>query len=308
MEVVLTIGIIILLGICVALIIHIRQQNELIQNASLTIDRIIGGDSNARIECNKEGKIYKLFHDINMLAAVMSAHADNEVRNKEFLKETIQDISHQLKTLISALSIYNEVLQGDDIDEDTIRHFNSLSEQEIGRMENLVQNLLKIAKLDAMSIQMEIKKENLRSILEESVERFSYRAVSEGKRLSIESGDEECDVLCDRTWISEAFDNLIKNALDHTEQNDTIVIKYIPAGDKVCILFEDSGSGIHEEDIYYIFNRFYRSRFAKDTSGIGLGLPLVKSILENNGGMVEVESIPGKGATFRVFLPIPTEL
>lgn len=293
-----------LAAVTISFAIYVRKQNKLIENASEKIGKIIDGDTDERIECLKEGRIYSLFHDINSLAAILGAHADNEEKNKEFLKNTIQDISHQLRTPISALSIYNEVLQGDDIDEETMKHFNSLSEQELGRMENLVQNLLKITKLDSMTVEMEKYPESLTELAEGSVRRFAYRAETEEKTLKVKEELPDCNVFCDKTWMNEAFDNLVKNALDHTKEGDSIVIGWKMSGAGVIVSFEDTGSGIHEEDIYYIFNRFYRSRFSSDTTGIGLGLPLTKSIIENNDGTIEVSSELGKGTVFTVYLPL----
>lgn len=301
--IIIAISLLIIVGLAISFIIYIHKQNKMIEEADLVINRIIQGDTNQRLESLKEGKLSRLFHDINSLALILGAHADNEQKSKEFLKNTIEDISHQLKTPISALSIYNEVLSGEDIDEATIKHFNSLSEQEIGRLERLVQLLLKIARLDAMSISMDIKPVRISKLIEDSVNRFSYRAQIEGKALKAEIPDEDTEVCCDSVWMSEALDNLIKNALDHTTDTDVILVsaRKLPSGAQINI--SDTGSGISDEDIYYIFNRFYRSKRASETSGIGLGLSLVKSIVESNGGTVEVESVLGEGSTFHIFLP-----
>ena len=106
------------------------------------IDAYLSGDTDARIKCDSEGELYKLFHSVNTLAAVLNAHAENEQRSKEFLKATISDISHQLKTPLAALNIYNWLLQGEADQFPSIKEFVSLSEQELDRIETLVQNLL----------------------------------------------------------------------------------------------------------------------------------------------------------------------
>ena len=104
---------------------------------------------------NEEGELYRLFHTVNSMAAVLNAHADNELREKEFLKNTISDISHQLKTPLAALNIYNGLLQDGDMELSAVKEFADLSEQELDRIEILVQNLLKITKLDAGAIVLE---------------------------------------------------------------------------------------------------------------------------------------------------------
>ncbi len=108
------------------------------------------------------------------------------------------------------------------------------------------------------------------------------------------SGADDISLFCDRDWLSEAIDNIVKNALDHTEKGDTIHIKWKALPSAVQITVKDNGCGIHPEDLHHIFKRFYRSRFSKDTQGIGLGLPLAKAIIEAHGGLIEVESELGK--------------
>lgn len=128
--------------------VYFNRQNQIMEQAILQINAYLDGDRNARIECDNEGELYRLFHSINSLAAVLNAHADNELREKEFLKNTISDISHQLKTPLAALNIYNGLLQDEDIEVSSVKEFAGLSEQELDRIETLVQSLLKITRLD----------------------------------------------------------------------------------------------------------------------------------------------------------------
>ena len=122
------------------------------------------------------------------------------------------------------------------------------------------------------------------------------------------SGPEEASLLCDRDWLTEAIDNLVKNALDHTESGDFVRIEWTLRPYAVQICVRDNGSGIHPEDLHHIFKRFYRSRFSKDQQGIGLGLPLAKAIVEAHGGTITVDSEWGRGTAFTLNFPIPTEL
>ena len=115
-------------------------------------------------------------------------------------------------------------------------------------------------------------------------------------------------LFCDRDWLGEAIGNIVKNALDHTGKGDTIYIKWTALPSAVQITIKDNGCGIHPEDLHHIFKRFYRSRFSKDTQGIGLGLPLAKAIIEAHGGLIEVESELGIGTSFIMNFPIPTKL
>ena len=282
---------------------RLRHQEQSMENAAHQIAEYILDRRKGGIECNEEGAMYHLFHEVNSLVTIADAHADSERQAKEFLRDTISDISHQLKTPIAALNIYNGILQQEAADTATVQEFTALSEQELDRIESLVQSLLKMARLDAGAITLEQSPENLSELLEHIRGQYSFRAEQEGKEIDLE-GDEQAILLCDRTWLTEAIGNLVKNALDHTEQGDRILVRWQQSPCLTQITVEDTGSGIHPEDLYHIFKRFYRSRFSKDTQGIGLGLPLAKSIIEAHRGSIEVHSELGHGTTFIINFPI----
>ena len=286
---------------------YFKKQNQVMEQAVSQINAYLDGDHNARIECDDEGELYRLFHTVNSLAAVLNAHADNELREKEFLKNTISDISHQLKTPLAALNIYNGLLQDGGMELSAVKEFADLSEQELDRIETLVQNLLKITKLDAGAIVLEKATENVADMMRDIELHFAYRARQEKKEIIL-SGSDHLSLFCDRDWLNEAIDNIVKNAFDHTESGATIRVawKELPSG--VQIVITDNGCGIHPEDIHHIFKRFYRSRFSKDKQGIGLGLPLAKAIVEAHNGTIEVDSELGIGTTFTMNFLIPTKL
>ena len=286
---------------------YFKKQNQVMEQAVSQINAYLDGDHNARIECDDEGELYRLFHTVNSLAAVLNAHADNELREKEFLKNTISDISHQLKTPLAALNIYNGLLQDEDIEVSSVKEFAGLSEQELDRIETLVQSLLKITRLDAGAIVLEKNAENVADMMRDIELHFAYRARQEKKEIIL-SGSDHLSLFCDRDWLNEAIDNIVKNAFDHTESGATIRVAWneLPSG--VQIVITDNGCGIHPEDIHHIFKRFYRSRFSKDKQGIGLGLPLAKAIVEAHNGTIEVDSELGIGTTFTMNFLIPTKL
>lgn len=294
-------------GILASCIRYFLQQERTLEEAQAQINALLSGDCTARISCDEDGELFKLFHSVNTMAAVMAAHANKETQAKEFLKNTIADISHQLKTPLAALNIYNGLLQGEAADLPNIREFADLSEQELDRIETLVQNLLKITRLDAGTLVTQKALENVGDMMGEIEQHFSYRARQEQKTLQF-SGPETTMLFCDREWFMEAVSNLVKNALDHTKSGDTVSISWRELPSQVRITVTDTGSGIHPEDIYHIFKRFYRSRFSKDTQGVGLGLPLAKAIIEAHDGMIQVDSALGRGSIFTVNLPIPTKL
>ncbi len=286
---------------------YFREQDEIMEDAVMQITEYISGNREARIVCDKEGEMYRLFHEVNTLAAILNAHAENEKKSKQFLKNTISDISHQLKTPLAALNIYNGLMQGETEELPALQEFVKLSERELDRIGMLVQNLLKITKLDAGSIVFEKASENVADMMGEIELHFVYRARKEKKELVL-SGNDDISLFCDRDWMIEALENIVKNAFDHTDSGDFVQIEWKQSASMVQIMIKDNGSGIHPEDLHHIFKRFYRSRFSKDKQGIGLGLPLTKMIVEAHNGTIEVGSELGVGTTFILNFLFPTKL
>ncbi len=303
------IAIAIIMGSCILMTgyWYFREQSKLLEHAILQIREYTDGHETARIECDEDGELYILFHEVNSLVTILNAHAEKEKKAKVFLKETISDISHQLKTPLAALNIYNGIMQEEAKELSTIKEFTDLSEQELDRIETLVHNLLKITKLDAGTIVLEKQNENVSDMMNEIEKRFRYRMDQEEKKMLL-SGNDEIALFCDSSWLLEAIGNIVKNAIDHTKKGDMIFIEWKQFASVIEIIIKDTGCGIHPEDLYFIFKRFYRSRFSKDTQGVGLGLPLAKSIIEAHNGTIKADSELGKGTIFTIDFLIPTKL
>lgn len=273
-----------------------RQQNE-IEEASYKIDSFMNGNTNVRLNTYEEGSLSKLFGSIDAMSTSLNTHILKEKQNKEFLKNTISDISHQLKTPLTALMMYNQILQEESHNSEIVENFVQKSQNELERIESLIQNLLKITKIDSKTIILNKASVNVKKLITKILYSFETRAEKEGKSISIR-GLENTNLFCDYEWISEALSNLIKNALDNTKENDKIMIEWVETPITTIISVSDTGKGIHIEDIHHIFKRFYRSKFSKSNQGLGLGLPLVKSIIEQHNGTITVESNFLQGSTF----------
>ena len=154
---------------------------------------------------------------------------------------------------------------------------------------------------------MEKMPENLAEIMDFIERHFAYRAGQEEKQM-IFSGDDSVMLSCDRAWITEAISNLVKNALEHTKAGNTIYIEWKQFASIIQIIIKDNGLGIHPEDLMHIFKRFYRSRFSKETQGVGLGLAFTKAVVEAHNGTIEVDSDLGSGTKFTLNFLIPTKM
>lgn len=297
---------IVILSICYR---YFKAQDKMMEEAVTKVRRFIAGDSRARIACDEEGELFRLFHEINSMAAILNAKADKEEQSRRFMQNMISDVSHQLKTPLAALNIYNGILQAESeaMALKTVQEFTALSEQELDRIETLVQNFLKVARFDAGTMVLEKQMENLSEMMSDVRKQFQFRAGQEGKQIVL-SGSEDIFLYCDRSWIVEAVGNIVKNALDHTKHGDCIQMTWNQSASTVRIIIKDNGSGIYPEDLYHIFKRFYRSRYSKDMQGIGLGLPLAKSVVEAHNGTIEADSRLGEGTVFTINFMITTEL
>ncbi len=293
--------------ILAALLSFMLWQDKRIEKANADIRDFMDGNVHVRLDDHEEGSLSKLFTSVNGMATSLTSHIIREKQSGEFLRDTISDISHQLKTPLAALQMYNEIIQDEETGSDVVDNFTVKSERELNRMENLIQNLLKLAKLDAGSIELEKSTHNLKEFLEESIKGFRTRAELENKFIRL-GCDEHITLLFDEEWMLEAVSNLIKNALDHTESKDKIEILCHETPVVTEITIKDNGTGIHPEDIHHVFKRFYRSRFSKDKQGIGIGLTLSKAIIEKHGGSITVESEFGKGTAFHLAFPKLTNL
>lgn len=282
-------------------------RNREMEQAVSIISDWTAGVRDARIPCDEEGELNRLFQEVNVLAAILNAHTEQEGKSRQFLKETLSDISHQLKTPLAALNIYNGILQQEAVDPETVKEFTSRSEQELDRIERLVQDLLTIARLDAGTMAWEKRIFPVAELMDQVRRRFDFQARLQKKEL-VFSGGEEIQLYGDPHWLNEAVSNLVKNALEHTCPGDVIRLSWRIFGSVVQIQVRDNGSGIHPEDLPYIFKRFYRSRFSQDTQGVGLGLPLAKAIVEAHRGTIEAESELDEGTLFTLDFLIPTKL
>jgi len=284
------------------LFFYFRRHYLRIEKADTAIRDFMAGRVDAPLDDQDEGSLARLLASVNSMATAQKAHIEKEKQNQEFLKDTISDISHQLKTPLAALKMYNEIIQNEKTGNETVDSFTQKSERELARMEFLIHSLLKLTRLDAGSIELKKGPHNLKAFLDEVIAGFRMRAELEGKEIKLHC-DEHITMSFDEEWLLEAVSNIIKNALDHTEANHWIEIQVDETPIFTRIVIRDNGLGIHPEDVHHIFRRFYRSRFSKDQQGIGIGLTLSKAIIEKHGGSITVESELGRGSAFHLTFP-----
>ena len=277
--------------------LFLYRREKLFMKSENIIKDYIDGNYTVHLPQSNEGNIYQLLASVDQLATMLQAKNDTEQKTKEFLKNTISDISHQLKTPLSALMMYQEIIENEPDNPETVKEFSFKIGTALKRIEQLIQSMLKITRIDAGSIYFEKSNYCIPNILNHAINELTTRANHEKKEIVI-NGDLEQILYCDIEWTGEAISNIVKNALDHTDTGGKITISCERTPSMIRIFITDNGHGIAGEDIHHIFKRFYRSKNTSDSQGIGLGLPLAKAIVEGQGGILSVQSERLQGTTF----------
>lgn len=279
--------------------VFLRKRDRLYQRAEGIVQQYIAGDFSCHLPQTSEGAVYQMFSSMDQLATILQARGETQQKEKEFLKSTISDISHQLKTPLAALTMYQEIIAGEPENPDTVKEFSAKMGVSLKRIKQLIEAMLKITRLDAGGIVFDIQKNPVYEVVSHGINELKVRAKRENKKIILE-GDRDQTVPCDLEWTGEAIGNIVKNALDHTDSGGIVHIMWAQSPAMVRIQIKDNGSGILPEDIHHIFKRFYRSKKSLDTQGVGLGLPLAKAIVEGQKGVISVKSELDEGTAFTI--------
>ena len=246
----------------------------------------------------KEGTIGILYTNFYKLVGALQESRNREMKEKVFLRDIISDISHQLKTPMSSLMVFVDLLLEDKV-EDSAKQKQILSEaaNQLNRMEWMVLSMLKLARIEAGAIQFEKGKTMLKPLLLQAAEGVQFLVKERGQELTVEC-EAECALICDGDWLVEAVINLLKNASDYSGENKRIQVEVEQTNVYTRIYVKDEGPGIPEQEIPNIFKRFYRVHQEVNPNSVGIGLSLTKSIVEGMGGSIRVKSEEGSYTWF----------
>lgn len=253
------------------------------------------GKFDVRLDENDEGALARLAHAFNEMSSGVRAGFEKLGHERGFFKNLISDISHQLKTPLSALKMYNEIILQEPVTEN-VRSFTEKSGEQLERMEWLILGLLKMARVEADCMELNLKPAPALAIAEQAAENFTEAARKKNIKIIVEGEGNEI-ILCDFGWLREAVGNVLKNCIEYTPDGGCVTVAVEETPVMVNIKVSDTGPGISEQDLPHIFKRFYRGRASKG-SGSGIGLSLAKSITDQMGGALLAGSNGGHGAVF----------
>lgn len=268
-----------------------------------------GGNLSVRAPLRGAGEIKRLAGQFNTMAERLQASFDALSAERDALRRFIADASHELRTPITALSSFIELLQGPASEDPAAREeFLNESQAQVKRMEWITTHLLDLSRLDAGLVQLDLRPVAASDLLQSAASPFTLQAEEKGVALRVESPDPNLRVTCDPERMEIALSNLVENALKFTPRGGHISLGAQAGPGQVLLTVADDGQGIHPHDLPSIFERFYRGQAAHGSqppAGSGLGLAIVQSLVQAHGGRVMVESEPGKGSRFTITLPAP---
>lgn len=244
----------------------------------------------------------KIQMKLDKLSDIVYATVSSQENQKQEVQQIVSDISHQLKTPIANITMYNAMMNSAQITKEQKAQFTEVIDSQVRKLEFLVDALAKMSRLESSLITLEIKPARIFDTIFQAVSQAGAAAEKKGIAFSM---DCEQDLLVphDAKWTQEAIFNLVDNA-----------VKYTPEGGKVSVRTEvwemftkiditDTGIGIAKEHFEDIFKRFYREGKVHLQEGLGIGLYLSRQIITQQGGYIKVVSKEGEGTTFSVFLP-----
>ena len=286
----------ILLIICSLLVTKWRYKE--IEKLSSYLRRISSGDFSLDVRDNYEGELSILKSNIYKVTIMLSEHSSLLQQDKVKLTNAISDISHQLKTPLTSLMVMSDLLSDKKLDESKRMEFTRTIRVQLERIEWLVSSLLKLSKIDAGTVHFKKDKVNVHDLIQRSVQPVLVPMDIKQQKLHI-SGDETVTFQGDLNWTSEAIINILKNCVEHTEEGGEIAITFSENALFTMITIKDNGKGIAQEDLPYIFKRFYKGKNAGEESA-GIGLAMAHSIIKSQQGDIEVKSVRGMGTTFEI--------
>lgn len=293
-------GLIWLIPLIIIILHEYKNLFKKIRTISTAAEKVVEGDFSVILPEENEGEFAILGHNFNTMANRLKLSLERLKEDKIFLKNIISDISHQLKTPLSSLIMFNELMLQDSNMENGLREgFLERNKSQLDRMEWLILNLLKMARLESGAIEFKKERVPLISPAHKAVNALKDKAETKKQNLVIK-GDNSVSFIGDGDWTAEAMINIIKNCIEHTDPGREITIELIETPLFSRILLEDQGEGIDKKDLPHIFERFYRGSSTVKTESVGIGLALTRLIIEQQGGTIDVSSEKGKGTRFTI--------
>lgn len=270
------------------LILFWKRRSQKLRELGNYVDRVSHGQYELDLQKNQEDELSGLRNELYKLTVLYKEQAEAALAGKAALADSVANISHQLKTpLTSAVILTDNLLESPDMDLQTRTKFlQEISRQLVG-MKWLVISMLKLSRLDAGVVELQKEQVNLKKIAEDAMTNLEMMA--QWKEIRFETNLEDVTVSGDGKWLSEALQNIVKNAIEHSPQGGVIEIE-TQENEVYCqVSVKDHGEGISEVDQKHLFERFYKASKVENEN-VGIGLALAKEVVERQNGSITVDS------------------
>ncbi|MGG0177783.1 HAMP domain-containing sensor histidine kinase [Gottfriedia acidiceleris] len=278
--------------------IYTKWRYSQIEKLSEYLRRISAGNFSLDVRENREGELSILKNEIYKVTIKLSEQSELLKKDKIKLTNAISDISHQLKTPLTSMMIMSDLLSEDRLPMDKRSEFTNNIRLQLERIDWLVSSLLKLSKIDAGTELFKQEPVILNKLIQKALEPLLIPIDIKDLNVSIHK-DENISFWGDFNWTTEALINILKNCVEHTPNGGQIEIFLSENPLFTEIVITDNGIGIANDDLRYIFKRFYKGKNASEGS-IGIGLAMSYSIIKNQNGTIEVKSKLGEGTQFRI--------
>ena len=213
----------------------------------------------------------------------------------------ISNVSHEIKTPLAVIQNYAKALTNKNLDEETKEKYLNSLQNACKKLSDLITNILKLNKLENQRLKIDLKQFNLSESITNQI--LNYETLIENKNIELECNiEEDINIISEETYLEIIWSNLISNAIKFTDNNGKIFISLIKINNEIIFKIKDTGCGIDSETGKNIFEKFYQGDTSHSKEGNGLGLALVKKVIDILGGQIQVESEKGIGTTFTVKL------
>jgi len=277
--------------------VYLRKRDKKINQITQYINEIKNRKYDLDINENSEDELSNLKNELYKITVMLKEESEISKKDKENIKMSVEDISHQLKTPLTSITIMLDNLKDNpNMDENTKQKFIFEISKQIDWINWLVISMLKLSKLDANVVQFYKEKINLKKLINEIIKNLEIPIEIKNQQIIIE-GDENASFTGDYKWQQEAITNIIKNCIEHNKEKGKLFIKYEENTLFTKITIRDEGEGISKEDLKHIFERFYKGQNSSENS-VGIGLALAKNIIEKDNGMISCKSELDKGTEF----------
>lgn len=260
-------------------------------------ERIARGDFSVRLEISHS---YKNFDEFDIIADNLNKMSAELSKTEVLHTDFMSNVSHELKTPLSIIQSYAMAMQNQNLDKATAKEYAATLVSASKRLTELVTNILKLNKLENQQLKPQIEKIKLDEMLAQSI--LQYEEKIDEKQLDLCCDLDEVNIYSDASCLEIIFNNLISNAIKFTEAKGKISVSLTKHNNQAVVSVADTGCGISKSTGEHIFDKFYQGDTSHAQEGNGLGLALVKKVIDILGGEISVESEEGKGTTFTVKL------